>query len=379
MKIESAKEPLLKVVQTLQSIISTKATLPILSNLLIETQRGKVHIAATDLDISISLNLPVEIMEEGGITIPAKRFFEIIRDLPEGNIDITVRKNNSISIESQRCFFKLMGLPKEEFPKLPKLHEKETISLDQQLLKSMLSLTSFAVSHDETRYILNGVLLVIKGRNIRLVATDGRRLALIEKELPPPTERSERQGRTNKELPAEFEKEVIIPTKAIHELIRNLADEGIVTLTFGENQISFQFDNTMLISRLIEGQFPNYEQVIPKETQDKTRINREKLLGAAKRVAILTSADSQSIKLDLFKDKLVFSKNSPDMGEAREEIDIEHRGEEFSVGFNPQYLIDCLKNLKDQDVILQLTGPESPGVIRAEGNYVYIVLPMQLS
>lgn len=364
MKIKTEKEPLLKAIQILQNMVSTKATLPILSNFLIETQKNKIHMAATDLDVGISLNLPIEIIEEGGITVPAKRFSDIIRDLPEGKVDIVVRKNNSISIESQRCFFKLMGLPKEEFPKLPKLHEKDSITLNQQLLKNMLNLTVFAVSRDETRYILNGVLLEVKDKGIKLVATDGRRLALIKKEL---------------ESPIEFKKEVIIPTKAINELIRNLREEGQVKITFGENQISFQIDNIVLVSRLIEGQFPSYEQVIPKEGKGKIVINREKFLWAAKRVSNLTSPDSQSIKIDLFKDKLLFSKNSPDMGEAKEEIDIEHKGQELSAGFNPQYLIDALKNLKDEAVSLELAGPESPGVIRAQEDYIYIVLPMQLS
>lgn len=365
MKFKITKEPLLKAIQTLQNVISAKATLPILSNFLIETQKGKIHMAATDLDVGISLNIsPLTINEEGSITVPAKRFFDIVKDLPMGEINITVRKNNSISIESQKCFFRLMGLPKEEFPKLPKMHEKESITLNQQLLKNMLSLTSFAVSHDETRYILNGVLFVAKGKSIRFVATDGRRLALIEKEL---------------QMPQELKKEVIVPTKAIQELVRNLEEEGMVKIIFGENQISFQFNDITLVSRLIEGQFPDYEQVIPKEGKGKIMIEREKLLGATKRVAILTSPDSQSIKIDLFKDKLIFFKNSPDMGEAKEEIDVDHKGQEFSVGFNPQYLIDALKSLRDQQVSLELTGPESPGIIRAQENYVYIVLPMQLS
>lgn len=365
MKIKTPKGALFKAIQILQNIVSTKATLPILSNILIETHKNKIHMAATDLDVGMSVDLPLEeITEEGSITVPAKRLLEVIRDLPEADIEITVRKNNSITIEAEKCFFKLMGLPKDEFPKLPKLHDKQSISINQQLLKNMLNLTSFAVSHEETRYILNGVLLAAKGKHIRFVATDGRRLALIEKQL---------------ELPSGFKKEAIIPTKAIQELTRNLRDEGLVKIVFGEKQISFQFDNTVLVSRLIEGQFPNYEQVIPKEAKDKLVLEREKFLWAAKRAAILTSPDSQSIKLELFKDKLIFSKNSPDMGEAKEEIDIAHKGQEFSVGFNPQYLIDVLKSLKDQNVSLELTGPESPGVIRAQDNYVYIVLPMQLS
>jgi DNA polymerase-3 subunit beta len=365
MKVKVKKEPLLKAIQVLQNVISAKATLPILSNFLIATRKDKVYMAATDLDMGISLTFsPVEIIEEGNITVSAKRFLDIVRDLPDGEIDIAVRKNNSIVIESQRCFFKLMGLPKEEFPKIPEIPDKESISLDQRVLKNMLSLTSFAVSQDETRYILNGVLFIIKGKTLRFVATDGRRLSLIEKEV---------------DTPQEVKKEVIIPIKAIHELMRNLKDEGTVKILFGENQISFQFDNITLISRLIEGQFPNYEQIIPKENKDKIVISRERFLWAAKRVSILTSPDSQSIKLDLFKNKLIFSKNSPDMGEAKEEIDIDHKGKEFSVGFNPQYLIDVLKNLKMQDVSLELIGPENPGIIRAENSYVYIVLPMQLS
>lgn len=363
MKIKIQKDVMLAAVQVLQNAISTKSTLPILSNFLLETQKGRVYMAATDLDIGISLNLPIEVVEEGGIAIPAKRFADITKDLPEGEMEITVKKNNSISIESQKCFFKLMGLSKEEFPKLPKLHEKEGVALSQQLLKNMLSLTAFAVSHDETRYILNGILLVVKDKTMRLVATDGRRLALIEKELA---------------APVEFKKEVIVPTKAAQELVRNLGGEEPVKIIFGDNQISFQFNNIVLVSRLIEGQFPNYEQVIPREGKDKIAIGREQFLWATKRVSNLTSPDSQSIKIDLLKDKIIFSKSSPDMGEAKEEMDIEHKGEEFSVGFNPHYLLDVLKSLKDETVNLELTGPESPGVIRAQDNYVYIVLPMQL-
>lgn len=364
MRIKTQKEPLFKAVQVLQSIISAKATLPVLSNFLIETQKGKLHLAATDLDVGISLTLPVEVLEEGGITVPAKRFFDVIRDLPEGIIEIAVRKNNSIAIETQKCFFRLMGLPKDEFPKLPKLQDKQGITINQALLKNMLNLTSFAVSRDETRYILNGVLFVVKGKTIKLVATDGRRLALIHRELDAQTS---------------FQKEVIVPIKAIQELLRSLQEEGQVRIVFGEKQISFQLDNITVISRLIEGQFPNYEQVIPKEGKDKIVLDREKFLWATKRVSNLTSPDSQAIKIDLFKDKLVFFKNSPDMGEAKEEIDIQHKGTEFSVGFNPQYLIDALKSMRDQNVSLELTGPDSPGVIRAQEDYVYIVLPMQLS
>ncbi|MFH1244999.1 MAG: DNA polymerase III subunit beta [Candidatus Omnitrophota bacterium] len=365
MKIKTTKEPLLKTAQILQNVISNKTTLPVLANFLMETQKDKIYLAATDLDMGISFNLPVEILEEGSITIPAKKFSDIVRDIPEGDIQITIKKNNSISIESQRCFFRLMGLPKEEFPKLPRLLDRERIVLTQHVLKNMLSLTSFAVSSDETRYTLTGVLFVVKDNKLRLVATDGRRLALMEKAL---------------DIPCGFSKEAIVPLKAIQELARNLKDTGDVTIIFGKNQISFQFEDITIISRLIEGQFPDYEKVIPKEeSKYKININRERFLWAVKRVALLTSPNSQSIKLDLFKDKLVFSKNCAETGEAREELDIEYQGAEFSIGFNPQYLIDVLKSIPHQTVGFELTVPESPGVIRTEDNYIYIVLPMQFS
>lgn len=365
MQIKTKKEPLLKIAQSLQNVISNKTTLPVLANFLIETQKDKIYLAATDLDMGISLILPVEIMEEGSITIPARKFADIIRDIPEGDVLITAKKNNSISIESQKCFFRLMGLPKEEFPKLPRLIEKERVTLSQGTLKTMLNLTSFAVSSDETRYVLNGVLLVIKDNKLRVVATDGRRLAIMERGL---------------ETPCDFTREAVVPLKAIQELIRNLQDTGEVTIIFGKNQISFQIADITIISRLIEGQFPDYEKVLPAEESGcKIAIDREKFLWAVKRVALVTSPNSQSIKIDLFKDKMVFSKNCPETGEAREEIDIAYQGEEFSIGFNPQYLIDVLKSLTQETVSFELTVPEKPGVIRAEDNYVYIVLPMQFT
>lgn len=365
MQIKTNKEPLFKTTQLLQNVISNKTTLPVLANFLMETQKDKIYLAATDLDMGISLILPVEILEEGSITIPAKKFADIIRDIPDGDVQITAKKNHSISIESQKCFFRLMGLPKEEFPKLPRLMEKERVTLSQSTLKTMLNLTSFAVSSDETRYILSGVLLVIKDNKLRVVATDGRRLAMMERVL---------------ETPCDFVKEVIVPLKAIQELIRNLKDTGEVTIIFGKNQISFQIEDVTIISRLVEGQFPDYEKILPaEESKCKIVIDREKFLWAVKRVALVTSPNSQSIKIDLLKDKMVFSKNCPETGEAREEIDVAYQGEEFSIGFNPQYLIDVLKSLTQETVGFELTVPEKPGVIRGEDNYIYIVLPMQFA
>jgi len=363
MKFKSTKDVLISGIQTVQNVITTKSTLPILSNILIETQQDGLRLTATDLDVGISCVIPVDIEEQGAITVPAKRFSDIIKELPADSVSITTKKNNQVNIETEACQFKIMGLPKEEFPKLPELKDKSVIKLEQQGLKRMLNLTSFAVSFDETRYILNGILFKINKNNFSLVATDGKRLAIIEKKL--------NQG-------IEQELYIIVPIKTIHELSRNLQDEGELSMIVGGNQVLFDLGNVTIISRLIEGEFPDYRQVIPPASENKIKFEREQFLLAVKRAALLATPDYQAVKLEVFKNKLVVSKSTPDVGESREEVAVEYQGRELMIGFNPTYLIDVLKNLAEERLELEITDSEKPGVIRSNG-YVYIVLPMRLS
>lgn len=363
MKIKVAKGVLLSGIQKVQNIITTKATLPILSNILLETQQNILKLTATDLDIGISCVIPIETQEPGIITVPAKRFSDIIKDLPSENVNINTKKNNLVIVETESCQFKIMGLAPEDFPKLPEFKNMAVINLGQSTLKEMLNLTSFAVSLDETRYILNGILFKIHHNNLTLVATDGKRLAVIEKTLPQPVEK---------------DIQIIVPFKAIQELIRNLKEEGELSLLLGNNQALFDFKGTVVISRLIEGEFPDYQQVVPPVSEHKLRIPREQFLWAVRRAALLSTPDYQAVKLEAFKNKLVVSKSTPDVGESREELAVEYRGKEMAIGFNPAYLADVLKNLQDENIELELTDSEKPGVIRLNG-YIYIVLPMRLS
>ncbi|MBI4436721.1 MAG: DNA polymerase III subunit beta [Candidatus Omnitrophica bacterium] len=364
MKIRCEKDILLKGVQTVQNIISTRTALPILSNILLETQKKKLYLAGTDLDVGITTQIDVEIEEEGAITLPAKRFGDVIKELPEEECVLSTKKNNMVTIECGKCFFRLPGLSKDDFPKFPTFENELKYLLPQETLRTMLRMTSFAMSHDETRYVLNGILFEIGERSLTLVATDGRRLAYIEKALE--TIWKQPYG-------------MIVPTKTIHELNRLLQEEGEIKIVKKENQVLFDLGETSIISRLIDGEFPNYKQVIPKEGREKIRINREQFLQAARRASLLTSQESQSIKLDLLKDKVVVSKTSAEVGEAREEIEAEYKGRELTIGFNPTYIIDGLKNISEADVAFELEGPEKPGVIRTKDNYIYIVLPMQIS
>ena len=362
MKIKVEKQDLLSAIQTVHNVISSKATLPILSNILVEVQDGKMRMNATDLDIGISCELDVETIEEGGITIPAKRFSDIVKELPNGPVTVHAKKNNQIDITEGSCRFKLNGLSKDEFPKFPEFKNKDAFVISQEVLKDMFRLTSFAVSHEESRYVLNGILLEIQDDNIRIVATDGRRLAKIEKKL---------SENSKKDL------SVIIPIKAVQEITRNLKDEGDVSFIIGTNQVIFNIDGVLIATRIIEGEFPNYNQVIPKPVQKRITTNTQELLSSIRRANLLATPDFQAVKFEVFSDKLVVSKTTPDVGESREEIPITYNGDELVVGFNPQFLIDFLKNIEEQEVNIELLGVDKPAVIRLK-EYLYLALPMRI-
>jgi len=362
MKIKILKQNFLKNIQHVQNIISSKNSLPILSNILIEAGKNNVTLTSTDLDIGVSSTLETEVEEEGAITIPAKRFNDIIKELPDEDISISTMKNNSMIIKCSKCVFKIIGLPKEEFPKLPEFKDEPSVIIKQSVLKNMISMTHFSMSRDETRYVLNGALFLFKGKKLTIVTTDGKRLSLVKKDV-------EKDG---------LNKAIIVPSKAIYELNRILGDDGDMRIIFSENQVKFDLKNITVISRLIEGDFPNYEQVVPKEPQEKIMIQRGQFLDGIRRAALLTTQDSQSVKFEILKNKIVVSKSSPNIGEVREEVDTVYKGHEITVGFNPNYIIDVLKVLPQDEIALEVFGPDKPAVIRIEDWFICLALPMQL-
>ena len=368
MKIHTTKDNLLKGIQIVQNAVSSKNTLPILSHILIEAKKNEIRLTATDLEIGISMKVEGEVIEEGSFTVPARKFSEIVKELPsEASIHITLKKGQSVNIEAGKSFFKLMGLAREDFPQLPEVPSNsksgELVKIPQKKMKSMIQLTSFAMSHDETRYILNGILFSFKDKTLKLVATDGRRLAIIQKDLP--------------EL-GSLKKDVIIPMKTIQELNRNLGEDGDVTFYFKENQVLVNLGPIHITSRLIEGEYPNYEQVIPKKTKEEVSLNTQDFLQATRRASILTSQDSQSVKINIIKDRMIITKSTPELGEAREELEVDYKGGEFVIGFNPSFLIDVLKNVQEENVKFSFVDPEKPAVIKCGDDYTYIVLPMQV-
>ena len=340
-------------------------TLPILGNILIESAPNKeLFLAGTDLELGISTLLEVESLTEGAITVPGKKMYEILREVPPGRVEVTVAKNNAVNIKAGKAHFKIMGLPKDDFPKFPEIDLSNALEIEQGIFKECLSLTAFAISRDETRYVLNGIYIQLTESDIKFVATDGRRLALVQKKL---------------KTPISSPVEMIIPAKAIQELARILSREGTVKIIPTKTQAIFHFGKTILTTRLIEGHFPSYEQVIPKDEKTVSQVSREELLQAVRRAALLTTPDSQLVKFDFLKDRVLVSSRTPNLGEAREEIPAQGNGGELAIGFNPSYLVDVLKNLDIDTISFCLTEADKPGLLRGKEDYLYVVMPMQLN
>ncbi|MEA3188124.1 MAG: polymerase subunit beta [Chthoniobacter sp.] len=364
MKFSVSKEKLLDGLQTVQNVVSTRTTLPILSNVLLQAADGQLRLTTTDLDVGVRGGIEAQIDKPGGTTLPARRLFNIVRELPAAEIQIDIDSKNVATIRSGPSFFKILGLPEEEFPPLPKFDNAKTFTIRQKDLRDGLKKTSYAISTDETRYVLNGILCSFKDNKLTLVATDGRRLALLDIEL---------------EFPRSQEVDIIVPTKAVNELQRLLGEEGEVKLSVGENQVAFDLNGTLLVSKLIEGNYPNYRQVIPAEAKERITLERETFLSSVHRVSLLSSEKSNSVKLVFSKNNIDITANTPEVGEARESLPVQYKGKDFQIAFNPAFLMDPLRNLSNDEVYLDLIDEMSPGVLKIQSPFLYVLMPMRIS
>ena len=364
MKFSVSKEKLNEGLQAVQNVVSTRTTLPILSNVLIQANESGLTLTTTDLDVGIRVNVEAVVEKTGATTLPARRLSSIVRELPSADIQFEVDSKNSASIRCGASFFKILGLPEEEFPPLSRFENARVFNIKQKELKDGLKKTAYAISTDETRYVLNGVLHSFKDNKLSLVATDGRRLALVDIEL---------------EFPRSQETEVIIPTKAITEIGRLLKEDGEVKVSVSDNQVAFELNNTLLVSKLIEGNYPNYRQVIPGEARERVILERESFLNCVRRVAILASDKSNSVKLIFSKNNIDITANTPDVGEARESVAVTYKGKDMAIAFNPEFLMAPLRNLPNDEVFLDLIDEMSPGVIKIQTPFLYVLMPMRIS
>jgi DNA polymerase-3 subunit beta len=369
MNLNIAKDQLVHGLQSVQNVVGTRTTLPILSNVLIRAGENRVEFTATDLDVTISCTVGADVRKKGAITIPVKRFLGIVRELGSPEIELEVNEKNACSVRAGASFYKINGLSADEFPPIQKLKEDKKIVLPQEKMKSMLRKTSFAISKDESRYVLNGIFIMLKEHKMTMVATDGRRLALVDEGL---------------DIPENSQGEFIVPTKAVNEMTRLLGDKDSAEMKFSENQVALTLkdekgNSAVVISKLVEGNYPNYKQVIPSETRERLALPREEFLAALRRARIMTSDKANSVKLSVGRNNLAVTANSPEVGEARENLVINYNGKDIQIGFNPDYLIDPLSVLTEEEVFLELIDELSPAVLKINGPFLYVIMPMRLS
>ena len=364
MKFSISKEALLEGLQKVQHVVSTRTTLPILSNVLLVAKNGRLTFTTTDLDVGITGSVEAKIEKEGATTLPAKRLVNIVRELPASEVEITVDAKNIASIQSGPSFFKIIGLGQDDFPPLPDFEGAKEFRMPQQQLRDGLKKTSYAISTDETRYVLNGIYTSFRDGKLTLVATDGRRLAMVENDL---------------DFPASHETDVIVPTKAVQELQRLLGDAGEVLIRLSDSQISFSIGEHLLISKLIEGNYPNYRQVIPGDSTERVELPRESTLDTVRRVSLLSSDKSNSVKLVFGSNVVEVTANSPDVGEARETMEVAYGGKAMQIAFNPEFLMAPLRNLESDTVYLDLIYEMSPGVVRIDGSFLFVTMPMRVT
>jgi DNA polymerase III subunit beta len=364
MKFAVTKEALLDGLQRIQNVVSTRSTLPVLTNALLETTKTGLRLTTTDLEVAVRCEIAAQVEKPGATTLPARRLSAIVRELPASEITVETDSKNISTLRCGSSFFKIFGLPDEEFPAFPSFKDAKSFTLRQAELRDGLRRTSYAISVDETRYVLNGILFSFKDNKLTLVATDGRRLALFDSDL---------------EFPHSHERDFIVPTKAVTELQRLLGEEGDLQISVGENLVSFELNGSQLVSKLVEGNYPNYRQVIPGEAKERVTIEREALLNTVRRVSLLSNDKTSSVRLTFSKNNLDVSANTPEVGEAREALAVAYRGRDLSIAFNPEFLMDPLRNLPNDEIDLELIDEMSPGVIKIKTPFLYVLMPMRVS
>ena len=370
MEITVSKFELLRELTATQGVVERKTTIPILSNYLLEAVGDKLSLTATDLDLSLRTSCNAKVRKEGACTVPARKLYDYVKLLPDADIAIKLLENHWVSIRCGRSNTKMVGMAKSNFPSLPVFPSVGVIRIPTGVLRSMIAKTGFAIANEESRYTLNGALMVLKPESITMVATDGHRLAHIE-----------RSGEKFEGVSGEMK--TLIPKKAMDEL-KSLLDSDVEAIDFAkdESTLFFRVGQRLLTSRQLTGQFPNYEAVLPKDISKSIALHGEELGAAIARVAQFADERSRAVRLRLEKGELKISASSTETGESEDSIEVAYDGDPIAIGFNAQYLIDFIRATGSCDVKLELKDAQSAGQLRpAEGEdykYRYIVMPMRI-
>ena len=364
MEVVIDRDALLRGLQLVHNIVEPRQTLPILANVLLEADPEAVRVTATDLEVGARVAIPAKVATTGAITVSARKLAEIVKELPAAAVALKVTDNASVSLRCAGATYKLVGLSPDDFPPVVPASPASWVGLDAKTLRELLAQTSFAISHDETRYALNGILFVLQGKDVQMVATDGHRLALSKRSL----------GRDVGGMTG------IVPRKAVVEIMRVLGAGEDVQIAITENQFVLQMPNFVMTARLIEGQFPNYEAVIPRAHPGRLIVSRTAFAAALRRVAVMAEERNKPVKLALTPAALRLTASSQDLGEAEEALEVGYSGEELVIGFNSRYLLDAIAAIERDQVVLELKDALSPGVIKCveDEGYCCVIMPMRI-
>src|SRR5262245_13711061 len=367
MEIIVRKNDLLHELQLVQGIVERKNSIPILSNVLVEATANEIRIAATDLDVSLRCGCAAQVAAPGALTLQAKKLFEIVRALPESDVHLKQLPDAWASLQCEHTSFKIAGLPLEDFPALAESKPGKGVEIPADVLRDLIARTAFAITSEDARYYLAGALLVFEKDALAMVATDGHRLAYAHRKAG---------------LKGAEAQRVLVPRKALSELLRLIEGEESATFQAVENHLVFVAGGRTLASKTIEGNFPAFEKVIAIKGDKSVSLQREPLITALRRVSLLSSERSRAVKLLLSAGRLELQASSPDLGEAREALGVDYKGDSIEIGFNAQYLLEFLAAAGGDNVALELKDSESQGLLRPESkdgiDYRYVVMPMRL-
>lgn len=371
MKLSVEKKDLLNVIARAQNIVEKRNTMPILVNVLLEAKGEGLRAFATDLEVSLTDEIMATVKDGGKVAVNAKSLFEIIKELPEGKIQLERKENNWLKITQNRAVFNMVGISPEEYPVFPTFTTQEFVKMDGPVFAEMIEKTIYAVSTDETRYHLNGVYLEVRPDQdaavYRMVATDGHRLSMIDRKIAGAAPKST-QG-------------VIVPRKGLHEIKKLLESvEDSVEVAIEGAQLVVRKGTTLLMVRLIEGKYPNYQQLIPQNLREHFLVQRDSLLSSLKRVSLLSNSKSKGVTFALTNGKMEITSNNPELGDAKEEIEVEYKGKEIKIGFNARYVLDVLSSMHDDIVRVELNDQLSPGLLKPhdDASYTCVVMPMRI-
>ncbi len=364
MKFVIPKETLSQLINNIQNIVSHKPTIPILSNFLIEVESGVLTVTATDLTVGMRCHGDAKVVEEGAITLPAKRFFQLTKELTAPSLEMSSADGETSELKAGTSKFKFHGMHQKDFPSLPDLNAANSFEMEQKVLKEMLFRTSFAASREDSRYVLTGILFKIQNKKALFVGADGKRLAEVSTDLL---------------VDDSVDNESILPLKAVEEIYKCLSDKGLVKVFLMPDKIALEIDKTTIVTKLLSGTYPDFKRIIPDKLETKVTLHREELISLLRQVSLFTDEDNQSVRFLFSEGMLSLKANHASIGEGEVSMPVNYHKEPLAIAFNPHIFLDILRHSRNETIQLGLNDPYNPGIITDESTARFVIMPMRLN